>query len=114
MPDYIPRDDAGFDTWQSNFATYVNAHLAAIGLPTGIPGDPDVDEMNTERTDWATKYSAHTAAQAAAQAARSAKDASKGALVQTIRLGVAAPSKIGGVLNDGLRDSVRSPSLAAG
>lgn len=29
MPDYIPATDGDFDSWQANFVTYANAHLAA-------------------------------------------------------------------------------------
>ena len=33
MPnDYIPRPDARFPAWRNNFATYVNGHLADLGL----------------------------------------------------------------------------------
>lgn len=85
MPDYIPRDDANFDTWQANFKTYVNANLANLGLPTGLPGDPDVNAMNTAQTDWNTKYPAHVSAQASAQAAREAKEVSRNAYIGIIR-----------------------------
>lgn len=30
--DYIPDGDARFDAWQGNFVTYVNDHLADLGL----------------------------------------------------------------------------------
>lgn len=32
MADYIPGPDASFQAWQSNFVTYANANLAALGL----------------------------------------------------------------------------------
>jgi hypothetical protein len=46
MPDSIPRNDAGSDTWQTNFKTYVNANLAALGL-SAMPLDTDVAVMHT-------------------------------------------------------------------
>jgi hypothetical protein len=35
MPDYIPGGDAPFRAWQNNFITYVNGHLADLGLAAG-------------------------------------------------------------------------------
>ena len=32
MPDFIPPNDAEFDSWQANHVTYLNAHLVALGL----------------------------------------------------------------------------------
>jgi len=81
---YIPDPDAQFDTWQTQYATYLNANLAALGLPV-VPPDPDVTALNVARTDWQTKYPAHIAAQDAAQAARQAKDASRAAYEEVIR-----------------------------
>jgi hypothetical protein len=43
MPDYIPATDAGFDAWQNQFLTYLNANLAALGLappPSSLPSLP--------------------------------------------------------------------------
>lgn len=82
MPDYIPRTDAGFDTWQTQFATYLNANLGALGLP---PGDADVAAVNAARTDWQAKYPAHIASQNAARAAREAKDESRATYERAIR-----------------------------
>lgn len=82
MPDYIPRDDAGFDTWQANFVTYVNAHLTGLGL-TML--DADVVAMVADQTDWAAKYPAHVTAQASAQAARETKDISRGNFIVVLR-----------------------------
>ncbi len=36
--DYIPRPDAQFHAWRNNFATYVNGHLADLGLAAGAMG----------------------------------------------------------------------------
>ena len=33
--DYIPRPAARLHAWQDNFVTYVNGHLADLGLATG-------------------------------------------------------------------------------
>ena len=32
MADYIPAADAQFHAWQTNFVTYINAHLTDLGL----------------------------------------------------------------------------------
>ncbi|MCL4283921.1 MAG: hypothetical protein KJZ62_02355 [Fimbriimonadaceae bacterium] len=79
---YIPDPDDQFDTWQTQYATYLNANLVALGL-TGL--DVDVVALNAQRTDWQTKYPAHVAAQAAAQTARQAKDASRAAYEVIVR-----------------------------
>jgi len=36
--DYIPRPAAGFHAGQNNFVTYVNGHLADLGLAAGAMG----------------------------------------------------------------------------
>jgi len=79
---YIPDPDAAFDTWQTQYATYLNANVVALGL-TSLDGD--VVALNTQRTDWQTKYPALIAAQDAAQAARQAKDVSRKAYEIIIR-----------------------------
>ena len=80
MPDYIPGGDAPFHAWQNNFITYVNTHLADLGLAAG-----DVVDLNATAATWTTDYPAHTAAQTAAQGARQAKDGARSAFEDTIR-----------------------------
>ena len=36
--DSIPRPDAQFHTRRNNFVTYVNGHLAKLGLAVGVMG----------------------------------------------------------------------------
>jgi hypothetical protein len=78
--DYIPGPDGDFHAWQNNFITYVNTHLADLGLVAG-----DVVDLNASAGTWTTDYPAHTAAQTAAQAARQAKDDARGGLEGAIR-----------------------------
>jgi len=73
---YIPGPDGDFHAWQNDFVTYVNAHLADLGLAAG-----DVAPINTAETTWTTDYPAHTPA----QAARQAKDDARGGLEGAIR-----------------------------
>lgn len=83
MPqDYIPRDDPGFDGFQSAFRIYVNANLANLGL-TGL--DADVIAMNAEGTSWDTEYPAHLSAQNAATGAKQTKDNRHGAYEIVLR-----------------------------
>jgi hypothetical protein len=82
MPDYIPATDAGFDTWQNQFLTYLNANLAALGLTAT---DTDVVSLTAAWNDWQARYPAHAEARLAAQAATQAKDASRRAYVAVIR-----------------------------
>ncbi|MCH8273175.1 MAG: hypothetical protein IH851_00085 [Armatimonadetes bacterium] len=65
---YIPQADSEFDTFQINFADYVNANMAGLGLGLG-----ELDALNAARTAWEASYPAHVTAQAAAQAARQTK-----------------------------------------
>jgi hypothetical protein len=78
--DYIPAADAQFDTWQANFVSYVNAHLADLGLDA-----PDVVDLNDAAATWTSDYPARIAAWAAAQAARQAKDGARAGFEGAIR-----------------------------
>ena len=63
MADYIPGPDADFNVWQSNFVTYANANLAALGLVAA-----DMTPITTAQTTWATAFPAHITAKNAAAA----------------------------------------------
>ncbi len=78
--DYIPDGDARFDAWQSNFVTYVNDHLADLGLVAA-----DVAGLNGSAASWTGDYPAHGAAQSAARAATEAKQRARSQLKAMIR-----------------------------
>ena len=78
--DYIPDGDARFDAWQSNFVTYVNDHLAELGLNAA-----DVAGLNGSAASWTSDYPAHGAAQSAARAATEAKQRARVELKSMIR-----------------------------
>jgi len=80
MADYIPGPDANFQAWQSNFVTYANANLAALGLVAA-----DMAPITAAQTTWATAFPAHVAAVNAAKAAKQAKDEARAAYVAVIR-----------------------------
>lgn len=80
MADYIPGPDASFQAWQSNFVTYANANLAALGLVAA-----DMVPITTNQTLWATAFPAHVAAVNAAKAAKQTKDEARAAYVAVIR-----------------------------
>jgi len=80
MPDYIPRADADFDSWQANFVTYANANLAGLGLVAG-----DLTPIAGGQTGWTTAYTAHIAAQAAALSATALKDTARQTYVFLLR-----------------------------
>jgi hypothetical protein len=80
MADYIPGPDANFQAWQSNFVTYANANLAALGLVAA-----DLAPITAAQTTWATAFPAHVAAVAAAKAARQTKDEARSGYVAVIR-----------------------------
>lgn len=80
MADYIPGSDANFQAWQSNFVTYANANLAALGLTAA-----DMAPVTAAQSTWATAFPAHVAAVAAAKAAKQTKDEARAAYVSIIR-----------------------------
>lgn len=80
MADYIPGPDANFQAWQSNFVTYANANLAALGLVAA-----DMTPVTATQTGWTTAFPAHVAAVNAAKAAKQTKDEARAAYVGAIR-----------------------------
>lgn len=80
MADYIPGPDANFQAWQSNFVTYANANLAALGLVAA-----DMTPVTAAQTVWATAFPAHVAAVNAAKAAKQNKDEARAAYIGVIR-----------------------------
>jgi hypothetical protein len=73
MPNnYLPAGDADFDIWQQNFYTYVNAHLAELGLTAA-----DLAPLTAAQTTWQNAFSANITAQAAATGARQGKDTAR-------------------------------------
>jgi hypothetical protein len=81
MADYIPPNDAEFNTWQTNFLDYVNANLTALGLEHA-----DAAPLEAARTNWATAYTAHVAAQATAQGASQTKKSARESYEQLLRV----------------------------
>jgi hypothetical protein len=81
MPgDYIPGNDAEFNTWQENFLTYASANAAALGLVAA-----DLTPLTAAQAAWASAYSAHVAADAAAASAARSKDGSRATLETGLR-----------------------------
>jgi hypothetical protein len=70
--DFLPSPDADFDIWQHNFYTYVNAHLAELGLTAA-----DLAPLAAAQTSWQNAFSSHITAQAAALGARQGKDTAR-------------------------------------
>lgn len=94
---YIPRPDAGFNAWRTNFVQYVTSHFFEIGLT-----EEQVATLSAAAIAWGKEYAAHVAAQAAAESARSKKDAARAALEQVIRPYVRIIQAHSGV-TDGMR-----------
>ncbi len=80
MADYIPGPDASFQAWQSQFVTFANANLAALGLVAA-----DMTPITTAQAAWTTAFPAHVAAVNAAKAAKQTKDEARAAYVAAIR-----------------------------
>jgi hypothetical protein len=83
MADYIPTQDPDFNNWAKNFASYVNANFAALGLTAA-----QNTSLQNAITDWTGKYGGHVSAHAAANAATQAKDISRTGF-ETIARGLA-------------------------
>ncbi|MGD9688426.1 MAG: hypothetical protein AB7K52_04335 [Phycisphaerales bacterium] len=64
----------------TNFVTYANANLAALGLVAA-----DLTPVTTNQTTFNTNFAAHIAAKAAAQAAKQSKDEARSGLNAAIR-----------------------------
>jgi hypothetical protein len=80
MADYLPGPDADFQAWVTNFVTYANANLAALGLTAA-----DLTPITTNQTTFNTGFAAHIAAKAAAVAARENKDDARSGLTAVVR-----------------------------
>ena len=81
MQDYIPRQDAEFNSWQQNFVTVVGANLAAYGLVAA-----DLTPLTARQPTWTSGLNQNITAQAAANAARQAKDTARDAYEAAIRI----------------------------
>jgi hypothetical protein len=99
MADFIPGADPDFDTWQTNFATYLAANKTALGLE-----DADVTSITSAETAWDGSYATHVAADVAAQAAkqtkkggRTAYEAAQSSLIQHLQVST--------TVNDALRQT---------
>jgi hypothetical protein len=81
MPrDYIPKRDAEYNTWISNFQMYAAAHAAELGLTPA-----QALELLQAKTMWGLSYSAHIAAREAAGAAQTTKEEKKADATKTVR-----------------------------
>lgn len=80
MADYLPGPDADYQAWVTNFVTYANANLAALGLVAA-----DMTPVTTNQTTFNTNFAGHIAAKAAAQAAKQSKDEARAGLTAAIR-----------------------------
>jgi hypothetical protein len=54
MADYLPGPDADYQAWVSNFVTYANANLAALGLTAA-----DMAPITSAQSGWATAFPAN-------------------------------------------------------
>lgn len=80
MADYLPGPDADYQAWVTNFVTYANANLAALGLVAA-----DMTPVTTGQTAFNSGFSAHIAAKAAAMAAKQTKDEARAGCTAAIR-----------------------------
>jgi hypothetical protein len=80
MADYLPGPDTDYQAWVTNFVTYANANLAALGLVAA-----DMTPVTTNQTSFNTNFAGHIAAKQAAQTAKQSKDNSRRDLTAAIR-----------------------------
>ncbi len=111
MADYIPQNDAEFDVWQKNFATYAADKKGELGLM-----DTDLAPLTAAQTAWTAGYGAHGTAQAAALSACTAKDGARAAYEAVLRP-LVARLQLSATTTDahraGLRVTIRSKTRAA-
>lgn len=80
MADYLPGPDTNYQAWVTNFVTYANANLAALGLVAA-----DMTPVTTAQTAFNSGLSGHVTAKAAAMAAKQNKDDTRRTLTGAIR-----------------------------
>ncbi len=80
MPDYIPNNDAEFNTWQLNFVSALQASPTELGI-----AEAELTTLLTVQSNWETAYENHTQAQAAAQSAYQDKEEARQACEGLIR-----------------------------
>jgi hypothetical protein len=81
MPsDYLPSQDAELVAWLTNFVTYANANLAALGLVAG-----DMTPITTNQTAFNTAFNNNITAQNNARNAAAAKDLARTNLELVVR-----------------------------
>lgn len=88
--DYIPGSDSAYDTWLANFAAFVQASGASLGLTP-----EQISAMQDSKTAWHNSFTAHLGQQNAARTATQNKETHRGdsqALArQLVRLIQASP-----------------------
>ena len=114
MPDFLPDNDAELVAWTTNFVTYANGNLAALGLVAA-----DMAPITTNQTMFSTTFTANIAAQNAAQSAAAAKDtactnleAALRVLVRKIQASAAVTNAQRQSLGISLRGAARTPASA--
>lgn len=80
MGTHVNRGGRSFSGRESNFVTYANANLAALGLVAA-----DMTPVATAQTGWETAFPTHIGALNAVRAAKQTKDEARAAYVATIR-----------------------------
>ena len=80
MPDFIPNEEAQFNTWADQFVTTLRKDNEAYQIP-----EQEVNELVAEYHDFDTQYKNAIAARDAAAAALRAKDEQRQALESRIR-----------------------------
>lgn len=111
MADYIPHNDAEFNTWLENFYHYASGRLADLGLVAA-----DLTPITAAKTDWETAYSDHVAAQAAAQGASQTKSSARAtieALIRPLVQRIQANTGVGDAHRAGLGVSIRATERTA-
>ena len=114
-PDYLPRNDADFDTWLVAFNTYISATPTAVGLTAG-----DATAVSALQLDFDDALNAHEAAVTTARAARQGKDDARAAvetavrgLVRRIQAFPGTTDSMRKAMGITVRDDTISPALAA-
>ncbi|WP_017714874.1 hypothetical protein [Kamptonema formosum] len=80
MTSYIPRPDSEFNSWQTNFASYLSGNLEDLGLT-----EEQIAPIPEAQNKWLSAYNNHIAAQAAAESACQNKEDTRKAYQEALR-----------------------------
>ena len=100
---YIPAQDSEYETWATNFSSYITTHFADLPIEQA-----DITEVSDTVGLYRTNLNIHTTAKDASQAARQIKDERKSISQDVIRR-VVRQLQASPVVSDAQREAMGRP-----